>query len=711
MRRFDVRTLVALCAVFALVAGAGSARAQEEVPPPPKDAVDVPPAAPAEATPPVDGAAAEAPPAEAAEIPPPAGPPPLWRNEWVAERAPGIYGQTGVVRVISARAGRGGQFDAALHARYFFSPDYIATPHDNDVAEFQSGVLSGGFSLFDIAEIGVAADFAAIAGSRIPSRAQVGFANVYPSLKLGITLLPVAFGVDVRGFIPSQVFLVDPDFSAFGVTGTGLFTLDLYEGWGIPMKLHVNGGYTYQNAGYSGPDYFLEGLQGEVTALLNEYWYYSHVDYGLALELPFPFVTPYVEFTGKTALFVVGNDGQGRTQPYDYLADSHLVITPGVRVTVARGVAIDLGADLGLGGTGGFLAPELSKLVPGQPPNPGWAVRAAISATFDPYSTQPGGGAAPAGSGGSTATSGAAFGRLEGCVVDDAGAPVAGAVVGVAEAGTRLVTDERGCFALPVTPAGPATLSVSSPEIDTITTTATVKADEIAKVDVTARRSAQTARVAGVVVSDGDEALDAAIEIDGRAAGKAVAGTFDVETAAGAHQIVTKAEGYLAQGARVVVDAGGRAPLTFVLKRVPKKRAASLGKDRVETTTIVPFEFGKPRLLRAAEFILDDVADLLLTNPQIEAVRVDGYPEQGGDNDAPTLPAARAQAVVDYLVARGISPARLSAAAGTSDDPKQKGKRIDFVIVKESGERPAAAAAPPAAAPEEPKGKKKKGGK
>ena len=41
---------------------------------------------------------------------------PGWKNRWVAERSPNIYGQTGLLRINSARAGKNGYFDIGIHA-------------------------------------------------------------------------------------------------------------------------------------------------------------------------------------------------------------------------------------------------------------------------------------------------------------------------------------------------------------------------------------------------------------------------------------------------------------------------------------------------------------------------------------------------------------------------------------------------------------------
>lgn len=91
--------------------------------------------------------------------------------------------------------------------------------------------------------------------------------------------------------------------------------------------------------------------------------------------------------------------------------------------------------------------------------------------------------------------------------------------------------------------------------------------------------------------------------------------------------------------------------------------------------------------------ILDAVATTLSTNPEIERVAVIGH----SDIRPPHLHAlarARAQSVVQALVARGVAPERLEVyeagashplARGTSEAALARNRRVEFSVLRMGG--------------------------
>lgn len=277
----------------------------------------------------------------------------------------------------------------------------------------------------------------------------------------------------------------------------------------------------------------------------------------------------------------------------------------------------------------------------------------------------------------------------------DAAGVVADATVSLSidgQPGPQLLVDAGGCFALPVG-NGTVVARVTAPGHDDVSTTVTIAGNTVrTDVSMTARPGAGVTHVVGFATNKDDEAVEVLLEVTDRSgsrdAGTAKGGAFDLEVKPGAVQVTARAVGYLAQARRVVVEPGGRAATTFQMRKLPKKRSASLNKDRLETTSRMPFVFKSARLQSTAAYLLEEVADLLITSPttrlSIEA-HTDAS-EVADPSEAKALTEARAQSVKDALMALGIAPERLETAGmglksplGGPNDPKNR--RVEFVVV------------------------------
>ena len=127
---------------------------------------------------------------------------------------------------------------------------------------------------------------------------------------------------------------------------------------------------------------------------------------------------------------------------------------------------------------------------------------------------------------------------------------------------------------------------------------------------------------------------------------------------------------------------------------MPKKRISLLKKDKIEISSRIPFAYNAARLLRAAEFILDDVVDVILSNPQLTTIRIEGHTDNTGEAKYnKQLSEARANAVMEYLVAKGVGKDRLVAvgygydrplATNDTEEGRAKNRRVEFVIVDEA---------------------------
>ena len=107
----------------------------------------------------------------------------------------------------------------------------------------------------------------------------------------------------------------------------------------------------------------------------------------------------------------------------------------------------------------------------------------------------------------------------------------------------------------------------------------------------------------------------------------------------------------------------------------------------------VQFELGKAVLLPASFSLLDQVAQVMTENDQIELVEVQGHTDASGTASVNRkLSQARAESVLKYLTGKGIAKKRLQAKGYGPDVPiadnataegAEINRRVEFKIVKQ----------------------------
>ena len=108
----------------------------------------------------------------------------------------------------------------------------------------------------------------------------------------------------------------------------------------------------------------------------------------------------------------------------------------------------------------------------------------------------------------------------------------------------------------------------------------------------------------------------------------------------------------------------------------------------IETTARLPFEFKKPRLQSTAGYLLDEVADILLSNPALRlSIEAHSDPSEIADaTEAKVLTETRALAVRDALVELGVDSTRLESSGYGLTNPlapnDPRNRRVEFVVVK-----------------------------
>ncbi|RYZ45796.1 MAG: OmpA family protein [Myxococcaceae bacterium] len=126
-------------------------------------------------------------------------------------------------------------------------------------------------------------------------------------------------------------------------------------------------------------------------------------------------------------------------------------------------------------------------------------------------------------------------------------------------------------------------------------------------------------------------------------------------------------------------------------KEVPLARIDS---GRIRIMESVFFENNQAVIQKRSNPVLDKVAAILVSHPEIAKIRVEGHTDNTGKADYNLdLSQRRAEAVVDYLVAKGVERGRLEAqgfgpnqpiADNAKADGRAKNRRVEFKIVGEA---------------------------
>jgi outer membrane protein OmpA-like peptidoglycan-associated protein len=116
-----------------------------------------------------------------------------------------------------------------------------------------------------------------------------------------------------------------------------------------------------------------------------------------------------------------------------------------------------------------------------------------------------------------------------------------------------------------------------------------------------------------------------------------------------------------------------------------------ISKNKIIITEPVYFATGKDTILPQSYTILDEVTRVLIENPRIKLVRIEGHTDSVGNDDLNLkLSQRRAASVRTYLIKQGIDRDRLEAvgygesrpiAENETAEGRAKNRRVEFIIV------------------------------
>jgi outer membrane protein OmpA-like peptidoglycan-associated protein len=135
--------------------------------------------------------------------------------------------------------------------------------------------------------------------------------------------------------------------------------------------------------------------------------------------------------------------------------------------------------------------------------------------------------------------------------------------------------------------------------------------------------------------------------------------------------------------------------VTFVEPRIIKDEFVEGLKNIEEGSAIVLenifFEFNKTELLPESYAELDKIADFMIEN-NINRIEISGHTDsEGSDAYNQKLSEGRAQAVVNYLISRGVHPVSMEAVGygktrpidtNLTEEGRARNRRVEFMLVK-----------------------------
>lgn len=164
-------------------------------------------------------------------------------------------------------------------------------------------------------------------------------------------------------------------------------------------------------------------------------------------------------------------------------------------------------------------------------------------------------------------------------------------------------------------------------------------------------------------------------------------GSTGAEVAKGKHEVVVRAKGYSIKRAEFDTAELGAGTVEIQLA---KTRVAVGAKD-IKILEKVMFETGSGVIKDESFALLDEIATTLIATPKIKRVEVQGHTDDRGRDEAnQKLSQERADAVVAYLVGKGVEESRLIAkgygeAKPIEDNKSSKGRaanrRVEFKIL------------------------------
>ena len=615
-------------------------------------------------------------------------------------------GAIGFHHIASAAQGDPLVFRAAFLGE-FFNADSTVRFEDTNTRTIGRVLIQGTLLEYFSINAGLAARSNVNSFGQPEAMLSLGDANLGATLYYPVTEFMTLAG-DLGLFMPASFGESGLALDATSVRPRLLATLDarpLTDG-AFPVKTHINLGYRFDNSSNAIPE-ASDGDPIDVTRI-ERFAYglsaYDALEFGVGAEYELPYVTPFLGFF--MGLPVNGDDDICDTGALPCASEvgagaaAPKVLSLGLKAEPISTLGLHAGVDFGL----------TTQAAQGVPATAPYNIVLGLSWTIDPrpqveyveiekviekvIEKE------------RVVEEDTAKGFLLGAVVDGENTEsVKGAVIEYVgeEVSSQVSSSINGKFrSYGFAPGTQVTLRVTHPDYKPAEVDATVTEGEV-PLSIELDPLPKVGTLGGRVFDENDAPIKIAkVFIVGNGADTSVpvdaAGKFSRDLKAGAYSVRVQADGYLTGGRDIVVEPNEKVSLDLVLLAEPAKSVVVLRDEKIEIQEKIFFETGEATLLPRSFNLLNQVAALLLENPQVKTIRIEGHTDDRGEDDFNLdLSQRRAEAVRTYLLDRGISASRLESKGygssrpilpNTSNRNRDLNRRVEFTITSQDAAQP-----------------------
>lgn len=595
-------------------------------------------------------------------------------GRYIVDAAPTPMGATGLMRTYQATGLETGTLGLFLQFEYFSGSDVVRA---GDEARRFLGHIGLSWTPLDFLEAWATLHARAVTNSYgdpelIQSVGDFNF-GAKGMYAIGDWL---SVGALLNITMPAGANQVGLDLSSTGVDILALSTFDLREAANVPLRFHVNVGYKVDNQANLFP-FALDRVERFGQGVYD----YDRVFLGLSADAPLKYVTPFLEWTlewpngaGCEAFIEQQCVGEAGFSTYPSW------LTLGARSEPVDGLSFNVGVDLGM----------TTAESQGTPAIPAWNLLFGAAYNLDP-------------DGGQVEVPvevpievGVVTSYVEG-TIREAGSetPIEGARIRYLETEyTDQITGADGRFrTFDFEPGTEVTIEISHPEYVERAMRVSIT-EEVMSGPIDLEPAFSGALVTGSVNTSSPTEVtvsfrgpvDQDVTVDD-------AGDYEIELEPGEYRVIVHAPGYTAVRETLDFTAGRHVHGWSLGALQPDDtiRIAGDGFVFADSAARVAFD-GTGNLTPESQALLDDVVDFLGTEGRGRVIVRSHTDTRDTIDEELEITAARAQAVIDYLVGAGVPEGRLVADGVGAAEPlfpnvtdrnRRQNNRIEFQFLYE----------------------------